>query len=170
MSGDIEKTDNNNGVKMTVMQEKPAKKEDPHGGSSDHPTSYLETMMHMFKGNVGAGLFAMGYAFKNGGIIVSPIFTIILATICVHCEHILVKSSRKVQEMSKTLETYDYAETVLMTFRNGPKRFKCLANSMYTIVQVLVCITQIGFCCIYFVFITENLEQVSFLYGLLDSG
>ncbi|KAL5275592.1 SLC36A4 family protein [Megaselia abdita] len=163
MSGDIEK--NNNARKASVGQEKEQKKEDPHGGS-DHPTSYLETLMHMFKGNVGAGLFAMGDAFKNGGIVVSPILTIILAVICVHCEHILVKSSRKAQELCKTIQTFDYAETVLKTFENGPKRFQCVANAMYTIVQVLVCITQMGFCCIYFVFITENLEQLFHHYGL----
>lgn len=161
MSGDIEKNDDKN---TSSMQEKPAKKEDPHGGS-DYPTSYVETLMHIFKGNVGAGLFAMGDAFKNGGIIVSPILTMVLAVICVHCEHILVKSSRKAQELSKTLETFDYAETVQKSFQNGPKRFQGMANVMYTIVQVLVCVTQTGFCCIYFVFITENMEQVSFYCG-----
>uniref|UniRef100_T1GGR6 Amino acid transporter transmembrane domain-containing protein n=1 Tax=Megaselia scalaris TaxID=36166 RepID=T1GGR6_MEGSC len=86
MSADIEKNSQNN---KSENVEKPAKKEDPHG-SSDHPTSYAETMMHMMKGNVGAGLFAMGDAFKNGGIVVSPFLTLILAVICVHCEHILV--------------------------------------------------------------------------------
>lgn len=161
MTEDAEKNNNNNRITTTVAREKSQKKEDHHHGGSDHPTSYLEAMMHMFKGNVGAGLFAMGDAFKNGGIVVSPILTVVLAVICVHCEHILVKSSRKAEEISKTLQTFDYAETVLKTFQNGPKKFRALAPTMYTIVQVLVCITQLGFCCVYFVFITNNLEQVS---------
>lgn len=53
MPGDVEKNDRNKST--TAVLEKSVEKEDPHGGS-DHPTSYLETMMHMFKGNVGAGL------------------------------------------------------------------------------------------------------------------
>lgn len=61
-----------------------------HGISSDHPTSYLETLMHLFKGNVGPGLFAMGDAFKNAGIIAAPIMTLFLGIICVHSQHILV--------------------------------------------------------------------------------
>jgi hypothetical protein len=29
-------------------------------------TTYLETLMHLFKGNVGPGCFAMAHAVKNG--------------------------------------------------------------------------------------------------------
>lgn len=61
-----------------------------HGIQTDHPTSYIETMMHLFKGNVGPGLFAMGDAFKNSGILVGPILTLLLGLICVHSQHILV--------------------------------------------------------------------------------
>lgn len=61
-----------------------------HGIQTDHPTSYIETMMHLFKGNVGPGLFAMGDAFKNAGIIVGPILTLLLGLVCVHSQHILV--------------------------------------------------------------------------------
>lgn len=46
--------------------------------------------MHLFKGNVGSGIFAMGDAMKNAGIIVGPILTLILGIICVHCQHMLV--------------------------------------------------------------------------------
>lgn len=52
--------------------------------------SYLETIMHLFKGNVGPGLFAMGDAFKNSGLVLGPILTCILGFICVHSQRILV--------------------------------------------------------------------------------
>lgn len=51
---------------------------------------FLETLMHILKGNIGSGVFAMGDAFKNGGLILSPILTILLGVICVHSQHILV--------------------------------------------------------------------------------
>lgn len=47
-------------------------------------------MLHLFRGNIGSGLLAMGDAFKNGGIIFSPIMTAILGVICVHAQHLLV--------------------------------------------------------------------------------
>lgn len=47
--------------------------------------------MHLLKGNVGSGVFAMGDAFKNGGIILGTLLTLYLGLICVHCQHILVR-------------------------------------------------------------------------------
>lgn len=46
--------------------------------------------MHLFKGNIGSGLFAMGDAFKNAGIILAPILTVALGIVCVHSQHLLV--------------------------------------------------------------------------------
>lgn len=62
-----------------------------HGIDSDHPTSYLETTMHIFKGNVGPGLYAMGQAFFNGGIVAAPILTVLLGITCIHSQHLLVR-------------------------------------------------------------------------------
>lgn len=48
-------------------------------------------MMHLFKGNVGSGIFALGDAFKNAGLLLAPPLTIFLGIICVHAQHILVR-------------------------------------------------------------------------------
>lgn len=70
--------------------------------------------MHLFKGNVGSGIFAMGDAMKNAGIIVGPILTLILGIICVHCQHMLV--SRKIKNnlpWARTMvRVYTYLETI----------------------------------------------------------
>lgn len=47
--------------------------------------------MHLLRGNVGAGIFGMGDAFKNGGIILGPVLTVIIGLISVHCQHVLVR-------------------------------------------------------------------------------
>lgn len=44
----------------------------------------------MLKGNVGCGILAMGDAFKNGGLFLSPILTFIIGIICVYNQHVLV--------------------------------------------------------------------------------
>lgn len=54
--------------------------------------SYVETLLHMIKGNVGSGVFAMGDAFRNAGLLLGPILTIFLGIICVYGNHILVNS------------------------------------------------------------------------------
>ena len=48
--------------------------------------------MHLFKGNVGSGVFAMGDAVRNAGLMVGPWLIILLAIICVHCQHVLVRN------------------------------------------------------------------------------
>lgn len=58
--------------------------------TSDHPTSYGETLMHLLRGNIGAGVFGMGNAFKNGGLLLAPILTVTIGLISVHCQHVLV--------------------------------------------------------------------------------
>lgn len=46
--------------------------------------------MHILKGNVGSGVFAMGDAFKNGGLLMSPLLTLLMGIVCVHSQHMLV--------------------------------------------------------------------------------
>lgn len=46
--------------------------------------------MHILRGNIGAGIFGMGDAFKNGGIVLAPMLTVLIGIIAVHCQHVLV--------------------------------------------------------------------------------
>ncbi len=43
-------------------------------------------MVHLLKGNIGTGIFAMPDAFKNAGLLVGSIGVPIMALICVHCK------------------------------------------------------------------------------------
>uniref|UniRef100_A0A1B0A3G8 Amino acid transporter transmembrane domain-containing protein n=1 Tax=Glossina pallidipes TaxID=7398 RepID=A0A1B0A3G8_GLOPL len=51
------------------------------------------TATHLFKGCVGAGLYAMGDCYKNGGLVYSSIQMVIIAIMCVHCELMLIYGS-----------------------------------------------------------------------------
>lgn len=46
--------------------------------------------MHLLKGNVGSGVFAMGDAVKNAGVAMAPWLIVVLGVICVHSQHLLV--------------------------------------------------------------------------------
>lgn len=43
-------------------------------------------MVHLLKGNIGTGIFAMPDAFKNAGLVVGSIGIPLMAVICVHCK------------------------------------------------------------------------------------
>lgn len=64
----------------------------------------------------------------------------------------------KIQSNRKTLP--DFADTVQLCFENGPPLLRGWSKTMRTIVNIFLCVTQFGFCCVYFVFISSNLKQV----------
>ncbi|KAH8411631.1 hypothetical protein KR215_007697, partial [Drosophila sulfurigaster] len=125
-----------------------------------HATSVLEASVHLFKGSVGAGLFAMGDCFKNGGLLGSTLLLPVIAVMCVHCERLLIKGSLVAVSKTPGATFYDYPDTVEKCFEYGPRPLRCMSRAMKLIVEMFLCVTQFGFCAIYFVFITENLYQV----------
>lgn len=59
-------------------------------------------------------------------------------------------------------EDPDFAETVELCFANGPPRLRRWSIFVKFLVNLFICVTQMGFCCIYFVFIAKNFSQVRF--------
>ena len=142
------------------------KKIDDKTESEAGKISYAETLMHLFKGNVGSGCFAMADAVKNGGLVLAPILTLLLGVFCVHAQHILLKCSLKMQLQNKLTTKPDYAETVELCFASSNnKKWKLLAPTMKAVCNIFICVTQLGFCCIYLLFVGTNLKQVLDFYG-----
>ncbi|CAD7002550.1 unnamed protein product [Ceratitis capitata] len=56
----------------------------------DHPTSDLETLVHLLKGSLGSGILAMPMAFLNAGLWFGLIATFAVGALCTYCVHILV--------------------------------------------------------------------------------
>ncbi|KAJ2954653.1 hypothetical protein O0L34_g2948 [Tuta absoluta] len=139
---------------------------DPHASHAKHPTSYMDTMLHIFKGNIGSGLLAMGDAFKNGGLIFAPIMTAVLGIISVHAQHLLLNCADELHVQLKRENPPGFAETVGLVFAHGPIRLRPLATAMKIIVNTFLCITQLGFCCVYIVFIANNIKMICDQYGI----
>ena len=84
-----------------------------------------------------------------------------MATICVHCMHILVNSSQELcRRTNVPFLTYsDVMSTCFAT--SNSHRIRKFSNIARITIDVFLCITQLGFCCVYFVFVSQNLQQVS---------
>ncbi|XP_046645055.1 proton-coupled amino acid transporter-like protein CG1139 isoform X2 [Daphnia pulicaria] len=127
---------------------------------SFRPISNFETMLHLLKGNIGTGLFAMPSAFRNSGLWTGTVLTIITAFICTHCMHILVKTGLIVKERRGYEIAVSYAEVAEIAFQTGSQRFAKHAKLARISVNVFICVSQLGFCCVYLVFASTNLKQV----------
>lgn len=115
----------------------------------------------------GPGCFAMADAVKNGGLLLAPVLTLFLGIVCVHAQHILVNCSEMMRIKNNLTLKPDYAETVELCFATSKyDRCRSMAVMMRKTCNLFICITQFGFCCVYFVFIGESLKQVLDFYGL----
>ncbi|XP_014261754.1 proton-coupled amino acid transporter 1 isoform X2 [Cimex lectularius] len=141
---------------MHLTSEKPGK---PLNG-------FLETLIHLLKGNIGAGLFAMGDAFKHAGLLLAPILTVILGAICIYSNHLLLNSAHYIREKKKLIVDPSFAETVELCFECGPKSFKRWTHAVRISVKVFIVITQLGFCCVYFVFVSSTAKKVLITHGI----
>lgn len=146
--------------------------------SSSKGTSNLETLMHIIKANIGTGVLAMPIAFKNAGLILGSISIWIMAVICVHCMHILfncyqyilrnsVRLPEDIVNFKKKVANNEigYDDVVEMTVKFVVLNKKWhnrlnIAKWCRFVTSIFIILSQLGFCCVYFVFIPTNIKQV----------
>ena len=89
-----------------------------------------------------------------------------MGIICVHCMHILVGNSQELSNRTGAayLSYSDVSYTSFLTSSHGFLRRG--AGVARIVTDVFLCVTQLGFCCVYFVFISQNFEQVSHLISV----
>ncbi|XP_059046360.1 proton-coupled amino acid transporter-like protein pathetic isoform X1 [Achroia grisella] len=124
----------------------------------EHPTSNFDTLIHLLKGNIGTGILAMPDAFKNSGLILGVFGTLFMGVICTHCMHILVRCSHELCIRNQR-PALSFSEAVEDAFASGPIPLRPFAKKMKTIINIFLVITQLGFCCVYFLFVATNLQD-----------
>lgn len=82
-----------------------------------------------------------------------------MGIICTHCMHILVRCSH---ELSRRMQvpSLDFSQVCAASFETGPPGMRRYARGVRTVTNVFLCITQLGFCCVYFLFVALNLQEV----------
>uniref|UniRef100_A0A0A9W394 Proton-coupled amino acid transporter 1 n=1 Tax=Lygus hesperus TaxID=30085 RepID=A0A0A9W394_LYGHE len=129
----------------------------------EHPTSNFDTMVHLLKGNIGTGILAMPDAFLNAGLAVGVVGTLMMGAICTHCMHMLVNCAHELCRRNQA-PYLTFSQVVHRSFKSGPVSLQPFSKLIRWIVNTFLIITQLGFCCVYFVFVGKNLKQVVDLY------
>lgn len=132
----------------------------------EHPTSNLDTLIHLLKGNIGTGILAMPDAFKNAGLYVGLFATMFLGCVCTHCMHMLVGCAHELCRRMQ-VPSLSFPEVCYSAFETGPRGMRKYAPLAKQLINVFLCITQLGFCCVYFVFVAVNLQEVVAHYYVL---
>ncbi|CAK1588266.1 unnamed protein product [Parnassius mnemosyne] len=138
---------------------------DPHRHRKvEKPTTYSETMIHLLKGSIGAGVLAMPSAVYRVGIIASIIGLLIVGAFATYCIQLLIAAQ---YELCKRWRRgyIAYPKSMLLALQDGPKSLRWSANSLYYFVDIVLVLWQLGICVIYFVFVAENIKQVLDFHG-----
>jgi len=135
--------------------------------TKDKRISNLETLAHLIKGNIGTGIFAMPGAMKNAGLWVGGVVLLIVASICIHCMQMLVECGEELKSRHENFST-SYADVAETACLSGGKRFRKYGKALRITIDTFTCITQIGFCCVYIVFIGDNLSEFVFHYSQVN--
>jgi len=75
-----------------------------------------------------------------------------ISVLQVKCSHELC---RKVQ-----VPALDFSEVCETAFQTGPPNLQKYSRAVRILINVFLCITQLGFCCVYFLFVAANLVEV----------
>ncbi|XP_029411275.1 proton-coupled amino acid transporter 2 [Nannospalax galili] len=122
----------------------------------------FQTLIHLVKGNMGTGILGLPLAVKNAGILMGPLSLLMMGLIPCHCMHILILV-RCAQHFCRRLNKpfMDYGDTVMHGLEASPSTWlQSHAHWGRHIVSFFLIITQLGFCCVYVVFLADNLKQV----------
>ncbi|XP_060784008.1 proton-coupled amino acid transporter 1 isoform X2 [Neoarius graeffei] len=121
-------------------------------------SSFLSTLIHLLKGNIGTGLLGLPLAVKNAGLLMGPLSLLVMGIVAIHCMRILVKCSHHLSaKLGKPFLSYGEAVEYGMENVSWLRRYSVWGRRL---VNAFLIITQLGFCCVYFVFLSDNVKQV----------
>lgn len=129
--------------------------------TEENRTSSCKTLMNLLKGNIGPGILALPIAFKYAGLWAGAVGLFMLGYISLHCQHMLMTCSNILKERPISMgERLGYAGVVENCLATGPIFFRKFQNAGRVMINVFLIVTQLGFCCVYIVFVAQNFRQV----------
>lgn len=125
----------------------------------EHPTTDMDTLIHLLKGSLGTGILAMPMAFKNAGLFFGLAATFTIGFVCTYCVHVLVKCAHELCRRTR-VPSLDFADVAETAFSCGPPAVQKFSRLARAVINTFLVIDLLGCCCVYIVFVATNLQQV----------
>lgn len=117
-----------------------------------------QAFIHMVKAMLGTGLLSLPLAFKHSGLWLGLILIVIICSVCLFCMRQVVFAAHFVCQRYGR-DVVDYANVMRGVVEAGPSWINGHGYFFKQLVNVNMFCAQLGFCCVYFVFMADNLED-----------
>ncbi|XP_045458657.1 proton-coupled amino acid transporter-like protein CG1139 [Melitaea cinxia] len=142
---------------------------DPHRHRQvSKPTNNIETLVHLLKCSLGTGILAMPQAFARSGLVTGVIATVLVGILVTHCLHVLVRSQYAACKHLR-VPLLSYPDSVATTLGCGPQVLRKFARPAALAVDIFLVVYQLGICCVYIVFIADNIKKVVDSYYVMPA-
>jgi len=128
-----------------------------HDGGGGQESSVISLYGNIFITFVGAGILGLPYAFKEAGIIEGAIVLAFVAVLSIKAMFLVIDCKYKILSQQLDLEKLlegDSKQDVDLEY--GDVGQVALGNTGRWLVEVSLCLSQVGFCCAYAIFIPHN--------------
>ncbi|CAB3404909.1 unnamed protein product [Caenorhabditis bovis] len=117
-----------------------------------------QALIHMIKVMMGTGMLSLPLAFKHSGIWLGMLLLFAICLICIYCTRQLVYGQHYITFIKRE-QRMDYANVMRCAVELGPSWIRGHGYLFKQMVNVNMFVAQFGFCCVYFVFMADNLKQ-----------
>lgn len=132
-----------------------------------HPTSDFETFVHLLKGSLGTGMLAMPMAFKNSGLFVGLVGSIVVGYVCTYCVHMFVRASHVLCHRHQ-LPAIGFQKIVELSFLEGPECLKKFSKAAGYVINFGLLTELLGVCSAYVLFVAKSMKQIVEYYWHVD--
>ncbi|VDL79568.1 unnamed protein product [Nippostrongylus brasiliensis] len=117
-----------------------------------------QALVHMIKVMMGTGMLSLPLAFKHSGLWLGLVLLAFICMICIYCSRQLVFAQHYIGYL-KSQPRLDYANVMRSAVELGPPWIRNRGYFWKQVVNTNMFMAQFGFCCVYFVFMADNLKQ-----------
>uniref|UniRef100_A0A1B6KB22 Amino acid transporter transmembrane domain-containing protein n=1 Tax=Graphocephala atropunctata TaxID=36148 RepID=A0A1B6KB22_9HEMI len=124
------------------------------------PITDSQTIIHMLKGSVGAGILAMPIAFSHAGVAVSLVGSSLIASLVIYATDTLL-NMQLIQCRRLRVPFLTLPRSMKIGLLNGPRPLKKLALFAPCLVDFFLVTYQLGTCTAYVIFIAKTLKNLA---------
>ncbi|KAL3090188.1 hypothetical protein niasHS_006640 [Heterodera schachtii] len=117
-----------------------------------------QAFVHMVKAMLGTGLLSLPYAFSHSGLYLGLILLVLICLVCMFCMRQIVFAAHYICTKNGR-EIIDYANIMRGAVEAGPSWISSRGYFFKQLVNVKMFVAQLGFCCVYQVFMSENIAD-----------